>query len=63
MGTASSRQKIAQPLLDAASSLLRRVQIWDRFQGLVNRIKHVVGFGVSDVTACFLAMVTNTMLQ
>jgi hypothetical protein len=63
MGTASSRQKITQPLLDAASSLLRRLQIWDKFQGLVKRIKHVVGFGVSDLTACFLAMVTNTMLQ
>jgi hypothetical protein len=63
MGTANSRQKIRQPLLDAALSLLQRVQIWDKFQRLVERIKHVVGFGVSDMTACFLAMVTNTMLQ
>ena len=47
MGNASSRQKITQPLLDAASSWLRRTQIWDKFQVLVQRIKDVVGFGVS----------------
>lgn len=63
MGNASSRQKITQPLLNAASSLLRRTQIWDKFQVLVQRIKDAVGFGVSDLTACFLAMDTNTMLQ
>jgi len=47
MGNASSRQKITQPFLDAALFWLRRTQIWDKFQVLVQRIKDAVGFGVS----------------
>jgi hypothetical protein len=56
-------QKITQPLLEAASSVVRRTQIWDKFQVFVQRIKDAIGFGVSDLTACFLTTDTNTILQ
>lgn len=62
MGNESSRLKITQPLLDAASYLWQRTQIWNRFQVLVQRIKDAVGFGVSNLTARFPAMETDTML-
>jgi hypothetical protein len=62
MENANSRQTIMQRLLNAATSLLRRTGIWDKFKVLVQGFKDAVGFGASNLTAYFLAMDTNTTL-
>ncbi|KAH7361333.1 heterokaryon incompatibility protein-domain-containing protein [Pyrenochaeta sp. MPI-SDFR-AT-0127] len=49
MGNANSRQRITQPLFDAASSLVRRTQIWDKFFVLVQGVKGAVGFDKKSI--------------